>query len=1095
MTAESHERYTLGDEIARGGMGVVRRATDTVLNREVAVKVLAEKYAPDSPAARRFAVEARITGQLQHPNIPAVHDLGTLPDGRPFLAMKLVKGDTLDRLLATWSVGEPPAGSPDPPPALDRGRLLAVFEKVCEAVAFAHSLGIVHRDLKPANVMVGDFGEVQVMDWGLAKVLGERPRVSGPSEDDPDATELHADTEALTQAGSVLGTPAYMPPEQAVGALDLIDPRSDVFGLGGILCAALTGSPPFVGGNAESTRQLAAKGDTAAAFARLEACGADPELVALAKRCLSPDRDERPADAGEVARAVASLRAAADERARQAELDRAAAEARAIEQQKRRRAAQLYGRAIAAVLLAGVAGTAVGLVKSDDARRGETAQRKKAEDAEGVATAAQKDAEAGQKREAGLRADAERSLYLNRVAFAARELALPNAKRARELLALCPPRLRDWEWDYLTGRTRTEERVQNHAAPGQGVGHLVVSPDGKTLVVAAVLSTDPWDARALILDAATLGVRRASGPGGPHGWAPSAFHPDGTRVACGGRWVKVTPGGAATPAYGVHLLSVDGSQPDEVRDGATFLTWSRDGALEAEGRAADRRVVVRETGTGREVFATTPHGGIPYRAEISGDGRWLHVAWSPEITRWGGPGSGEVTWDMRGRRPPQAAVTGSPPGGRFAAGRFRVTVADDRLVVWDAEQNREVGRFEANAGAGRSHVADYRDFDDRPLVAAAGGDGAIRVFDFLTRKRTHTLVGHEAAVEAVQFSPADRRVYSAGADGTVRVWNLGNANPFREYDLDADFSSTASFLDGDRVLVTSRKAGVLDVRTGEFTRLSDHPAEVAAFAPAAGALAVVSRGDAADRHQLTFFDTKSWAQDGLPRPTGGPFPVSPSTAAAAPPRGGAAFLLCPVVTKAARSWKLEARSPAGAVVWEATADDAYIPSAVAVCPDGATVAVNARDGVVLRDAATGRVTGRLLTPETLGAARSAYAVAFDPTGRFVAAGTRSPHAPENSAVVVWDRATLAARVFRGHRAAVTGLAFSPTGTRLASAGRDQTRGLTDELKLWDLETGAEVLSLPGGGHVAFSPSGRRLASFWRNEAGKWVLRVWDAPKE
>src|SRR5262249_27238804 len=140
------------------------RATDTTLGREVAIKVLQARFAPDPGAARRFADEGRIAAQLQHPGIPPVHELGTLPDGRPFLAMKLIKGQTLETLLAA------PGG-----PSADHGRLVAAFEQVCQAVAYAHAHQVIHRDLKPANVMVGAFGEVQVMDWGLAKVLGARP--------------------------------------------------------------------------------------------------------------------------------------------------------------------------------------------------------------------------------------------------------------------------------------------------------------------------------------------------------------------------------------------------------------------------------------------------------------------------------------------------------------------------------------------------------------------------------------------------------------------------------------------------------------------------------------------------------------------------------------------------------------------------------------------------------------------------------------------------------------------------------------------------------------------------------------------------------
>src|SRR6516165_7642885 len=162
VTPLSPPGYELLDEIGQGGMGVVYRAHDTALDRDVAVKLLTERHPADSPAGQRFLGEARITGQLQHPGIPAVHQVGALADGRPFLAMKLIKGSTLEALLKQR-----------PDPSAERGRLLAVFEAVCQAVGYAHAHRVIHRDLKPANVMVGAFGEVQVMDWGLAKALGE----------------------------------------------------------------------------------------------------------------------------------------------------------------------------------------------------------------------------------------------------------------------------------------------------------------------------------------------------------------------------------------------------------------------------------------------------------------------------------------------------------------------------------------------------------------------------------------------------------------------------------------------------------------------------------------------------------------------------------------------------------------------------------------------------------------------------------------------------------------------------------------------------------------------------------------------------------
>jgi serine/threonine protein kinase len=279
--------YELLEEVGGGGMGVVYRAREAAFDRDVAIKILQHRFPPNSPTARRFLDEARITGQLQHPAIPPVHRVGTLPDGRPFLVMKLIKGSTLADLLVT---------EPD-----DRGRFVAVFAQVCQAVAYAHARRVIHRDLKPANVMVGAFAEVQVMDWGLAKVLASGGRESPEVEPlDAGPTEIRTlrDADAVTQAGSVLGTPSFMSPEQAGGEVDRIDQRSDVFGLGAVLCMILTGKPPYTASDPDSVRLLAIRGQTADALARLDTCGADPELVALCKRCLSADRDARPRDAG-----------------------------------------------------------------------------------------------------------------------------------------------------------------------------------------------------------------------------------------------------------------------------------------------------------------------------------------------------------------------------------------------------------------------------------------------------------------------------------------------------------------------------------------------------------------------------------------------------------------------------------------------------------------------------------------------------------------------------------------------------------------------------------------------------------------------------
>jgi eukaryotic-like serine/threonine-protein kinase len=233
--------YTVIREVARGGMGVVYAAHDPTFDREVAIKVM-----HPGQDAGRFVVESKVTARLPHPGIPAVHALGVLTDGRPFLAMKLIDGRTLAEELKTANRET----------ALPQ--LLGVLEQICLTVGFAHSRGIIHRDLKPSNVMVGQFGEVLVMDWGLAKQL------SGPNAGEGEDTEnLSAEDAGMaeTVAGQIKGTPAFMAPEQARG--EAVDARIDVFALGGILAMMLTGKPPFSGDSVIETVQMAARADLA----------------------------------------------------------------------------------------------------------------------------------------------------------------------------------------------------------------------------------------------------------------------------------------------------------------------------------------------------------------------------------------------------------------------------------------------------------------------------------------------------------------------------------------------------------------------------------------------------------------------------------------------------------------------------------------------------------------------------------------------------------------------------------------------------------------------------------------------------------------
>lgn len=222
-------RYRLLEHVARGGMGVVYAAEDEKLQRRVALKVLDAPGADDN-LANRLVREALVLARLEHPGIVPVHDVGTLSDGRVFYTMKFVQGQRLDQYVETV------------PLVTERLRL---FLRICDAVAFAHARGVLHRDLKPPNIMVGSFGEVLVMDWGLAKVLREGA-VQKPMIADPKATILEkpektddetasAGSSLVTGHGTILGTPGYMSPEQARGDVERLDARSDIFSLGALL--------------------------------------------------------------------------------------------------------------------------------------------------------------------------------------------------------------------------------------------------------------------------------------------------------------------------------------------------------------------------------------------------------------------------------------------------------------------------------------------------------------------------------------------------------------------------------------------------------------------------------------------------------------------------------------------------------------------------------------------------------------------------------------------------------------------------------------------------------------------------------------------
>jgi WD40 repeat protein len=774
--------YDLLPEIARGGMGVVYRAYDHAFGREVAVKVML----PGMNAAE-FVREARITGRLPHPGIPPVYALGTLPDGRPFLAMKLIRGDTLDKVLKART-----------DLTADRGKLLAAFEQICQAVGYAHAQEIIHRDLKPSNVMVGAFGEVQVMDWGLAKEL----RSAEPEPAAALAPMAALEDVPATVAGTIKGTPAYMAPEQARG--EPVGPRADVFALGGILAVILTGKPPFAGGTVAEIVGRAARADINDCFAQLDISRVEDLLSGIAKKCLAPLADDRYADATELAQAIAAYRSEVEGRL-----------LRQIEHERDKLAVLEYGRTMQIAHQEWRDGNIVAmrtLLDGTDLKlrnwewrylnrlydpsilklRGTTASFSP----DGMCIVTAHHAAVGVRvwnaltgamvleldeirprkpvLSASFSADGTRIVAAHNVfnAFTAGTASVWDATTGAVVCTLKGHTKQVYAASFSPDGThvvtasrdrtarvwdaRTGAEVLMFKGHTKEVYAASFSPDGAWVVTAGEDRTARvWDARTgaevLVLKGHT-GVVRAA-----------AYSPDGTRiVTAGGNDVTARVWDART---GAELLALKGHTVS-----VNAASFSPEGTRVVTA-SSDRTARVWDARTGAEVLMFKGHTAAVTTASFSPDGTHVVTASTDGTARvWKGSTSAEA-FTLIGLH------TGIVNTVAFSPDDTRIATGSNDLCVWVWNVKSHSGIFALKGHSGRVNATAFSADGSRILTGSA--DKTSKIWDANTGEDLLTLVGHTKCVNAAAFSPDGRYVVTGSDDQTARLWDVQSGCPVR----------------------------------------------------------------------------------------------------------------------------------------------------------------------------------------------------------------------------------------------------------------------------------------------------------------------------